>query len=337
MGGGGDDYNSGDDECEKRFDDSYVESNGEPVKSYYNHSFNIWNMHSKPIAMCIKENVEKDSKKKNKNDDNNIPLYPISMKCSNNISKKQCALKVRNVTAKYNLSAVAELDLLVLLKDILPNDTNLPLKQSKNGAYVSTMNNCLSEEDLTRGVVDFDICPTNGCAVFVGNDSVLLECPIETCKESRYTTCKQCTKLSNGNATFNNEECQLHHKGRVARKQLTYRCILPIIVKLIVNKTFIQLINFKYYNYINGDTKNKYICDIGDSVAYKEAMEEMKANFEQSKRNKLIIDDVPIDDSTIHVPLLFSIFYDGVQLFKTKSSSYHPLFLTILNLPPFII
>lgn len=63
-------------------------------------------------------------------------------------------------------------------------------------------------------------------------------------------------------------------------------------------------------------------------------MNEMIANFEQSKVEKSRINDVVIDNSTIHVPLLFSIFYDGVQLFKTKQSNYHPLFLTILNLPP---
>jgi hypothetical protein len=106
------------------------------------------------------------------------------------------------------------------------------------------------------------------------------------------------------------------------------------MTKLILNPIFMQLINFKYYNYINGDENNDYICDIGDSVAYKEAMNEMKTTFEQFKSGRMRINDVPIDDSTKHVPLLFSIFYDGVQLFKTKTTNYHPLFLTILNLPP---
>jgi hypothetical protein len=237
---------------------------------------------------------------------------------------------LRNVTAKHKLSAVAELDLLILLKEILPNNSNLPLRQSKNGSHISELDSCLSQENIMRGVVNFDICP-NGCVVYVGDDSLKLECPIETCKESRYTICKQCTKLFNGNATINN---LCHHKGRIARKQLTYRCILPIMTKLILNPIFMQLINFKYYNYINGDENNDYICDIGDSVAYKEAMNEMKTTFEQFKSGRMRINDVPIDDSTKHVPLLFSIFYDGVQLFKTKTTNYHPLFLTILNLPP---
>jgi len=208
-GGGGvdDESNNEEDDEEKRFEDDYNEFAknqlaNENVKSYYNHSFNIWKDHSIPLAIYIKSKSQENGIQ-NKDNKNGIPLYPLS-----NISKKQCALKLRNVTAKHKLSAVAELDLLILLKEILPNNSNLPLRQSKNGSHISELDSCLSQENIMRGVVDFDICP-NGCVVYVGDDSLKLECPIETCKESRYTICKQCTKRFNGNATINNK---CHHK-----------------------------------------------------------------------------------------------------------------------------
>ena len=66
-------------------------------------------------------------------------------------------------------------------------------------------------------------------------------------------------------------------------------------------------------------------------------MEEMKKQFNELKLKQSIVNNVIISDKTIHVPLLLSIFYDGVQMFSTKQNiPYSPLFLTILNLPPLI-
>jgi hypothetical protein len=66
----------------------------------------------------------------------------------------------------------------------------------------------------------------------------------------------------------------------LAKKQLSYRCILPTIIKAILQPCFLKIINFKNYYYINnngGDafTDEDYICDIGNSISYKEGMEEM--------------------------------------------------------------
>ena len=59
----------------------------------------------------------------------------------------------------------------------------------------------------------------------------------------------------------------------------------------------------------------------------------MKNHFEELKIKSN--NNFGISEKTIHVPLLFSIFFDGVQLFKTRLNiPYSPLFLTILNLPP---
>ena len=86
---------------------------------------------------------------------------------------------------------------------------------------------------------------------------------------------------------------------------------------LIQCETFVKLINYKSYNYKNGDKNHTYIRDIKDSQAYREAIVDMDDVFE------------------LKLAAAAAIFYDGVQLFKTKQNvKYHPLFLTILNLPP---
>jgi hypothetical protein len=64
-----------------------------------------------PIAMYMKSNVDGIQ---NVND--NIPLYPSSTN-----TMKQCALKLRNITSKHKLSYDAEVEILVFLKELLPN------------------------------------------------------------------------------------------------------------------------------------------------------------------------------------------------------------------------
>ena len=64
--------------------------------------------------------------------------------------------------------------------------------------------------------------------------------------------------------------------------------------------------------------------DILEGVSAKKNMGEMKIKY-NNLNNK---------DSYIPVNLLFSMFFDGVQIHKSKTSVFWPLFITILNLPP---
>ena len=296
------------------------------VKSYYSNSFNILD-DCLNIAFKIKCRAEGIF---HKNGLDVQDLYPNS-----SATVKDCSLLIRNFTSRHKLSEQGELSLVFLLKKLLPSNAKLPLHQTKYGSYVSDIDKVLNEDNLISGVKTFDICPLLGCTVFVGNDEFKFQCP--SCGTNRYTNCAECTRnkkpimMVNGN----NNRCQ--HSGRLAKKQLSYKCILPTILKAVLQPCFLQLINFKSYNYINGNNQNEYICDIGDSIAYKEGMEEMKKQFNELKLKQSIVNNVIISDKTIHVPLLLSIFFDGVQMFSTKQNiPYSPLFLTILNLPPLV-
>jgi hypothetical protein len=255
-------------------------------------------------------------------------LFPGS-----NITKKDNAKSIRSFTAENNMSVEAELKLLIFLKKTYPT-SKLPLRQIKPNAFVSDMDSYLADENLKHGILEFDICPNKGCTVFVGDASYQQKCYV--CNSPRYSQCKECTRSKTFMWELNNVDSDCSHPGRVPLKRITYRSILELFVSLVVYPTFIELINFKYVSYNNGNNQSDkpFICDIGDSIAYKEGMEEMVTSFRNHIVKKSIIDGVLIDESVIHVPLLLSIFYDGVQLFKTKQYPFHPLFLTILNLPP---
>ena len=225
---------------------------------------------------------------------------------------KDCSLLVRNFTSKHKLSEQGKLSLLLLLKQLLPPNAILPMHQTKSKSYTSDIDEVLEEENLLNGVKNFDICPLNGCTVFVGDDEFKFKCP--SCGTNRYTSCAECTR--NKKQMINGDN-KCHHSGRLAKKQLSYKCILPIILKALLQPCFLKLINVKCYNYINGNDQNEYICDIGNSIAYKEGMEEMKKQFNELKFKQSIVNNVIISDNTIHVPLLLSIFFDGVQMFST--------------------
>jgi len=64
--------------------------------------------------------------------------------------------------------------------------------------------------------------------------------------------------------------------------------------------------------------------DILEGTSAEKNMNEMKMKY-SNLGNK---------DSYIPVNLLFSMFFDGVQIYKSKASVFWPLFITILNLPP---
>jgi hypothetical protein len=315
MHGGG-----GDVELDEFLEDVVDHRQEDSTKSYYSPTFNILEDYCLKIASAIKHHVEETYGDEN----TRKKLFPGSK-----VSVKDCCLKIRNITSQNNISKQTELAICLLLQEILPDNSNLPIHKSAKGSYISDIDNVLQVENLIRGDIDFDICPNKGCAVFVGHDERNFKCP--SCQTNRYSNCKECTR-SNKKIIDGDNKCD--HSGRLAKKQLSYKCILPTIIKAILQPGFLKLINFKSYYYINGEDED-YICDIGNSIAYKEGLEEMKMKFHEIKSKRSIVNNVEINDQTIHVPLLFSILYDGVQLFKTKQNiSHSPLFLTILNLPP---
>ena len=106
---------------------------------------------------------------------------------------------------------------------------------------------------------------------------------------------------------------------------------------------FRQSLNCITYNYINSSEDAQHFSDISHASEYQDALQSMEDMFELAKERKKEFNDnssddfeakLVVDERTIHIPLLFSMFYDGIQLYKSKVKSFSPLLLTILNLPP---
>eukprot|EP01035_Chromulina_nebulosa_P022227 gene22227-28781_t len=161
---------------EERFDKYFDElekfqATYKPVESYFNESFNLWKDYSVPIAKCMKSNMDGIQ-----NINDNIPLYPGSKN-----TMKQCAVKLRNITSKHKLSVDAELDMLVFLKELLPNTANLPLHQTKNGMFklasFSSKGHSSAEKFLFKQCLMKEIqCLDEGFAISINGQSYLIQC-----------------------------------------------------------------------------------------------------------------------------------------------------------------
>ena len=109
---------------------------------------------------------------------------------------------------------------------------------------------------------------------------------------------------------------------------------------MIQKQGFIDCIkNYVYYEYNNGGSytttrENDFIRDVSDGIAYRKANRQINEQFQLLVEDREVINDLIIDEHTIQIKLIFSLFYDGVQIYNNKSVSCLPLTLTILNLPP---
>ena len=117
-----------------------------------------------------------------------------------------------------------------------------------------------------------------------------------------------------------------------------YNYLIPSIMLLVQKEGFLNCLNdYEFYKYNNGGSYNKdasFIRDTSDGKAYKIAIDQLNIGFDKYKTEKTVINDYIIDENTVHVKLILSLFYDGVQIYNHKATNCSPLILTILNLPP---
>jgi hypothetical protein len=184
--------------------DDIDEQEEDIVKSYYSNSFNLLEDYCLTVADTIKHRANEifqqgDDAQQQQN------LYPDSF-----VTVKDCSLMIRNYTSKHKITNQGELSLVLLLKKLLPSNANLPFHKTITGSYVSDVDNVLYEENLIRGVKDFDICPLNGCTVFVGDDELKFRCP--SCNTNRYTNCAECTR---NKKIIKNDDNKCPHHNRV--------------------------------------------------------------------------------------------------------------------------
>jgi hypothetical protein len=247
------------------------------------------------------------------NDEYDQPLYP-GCKIS---TREFSDIMVQNFAATGATQAERTM-WLKTFERVLPSNAKLPIDDFGKSAV-----NEISNIEKTKGVMIFDICEL-GCTVYFGSTRFNQLCTI--CNTSRYYSCRTCS--------FKSTCCD--HKTE-PRLQLQYRCIIPILVGLCMQKGFIDSLHYNHYEYRNGD-EEKYITDMSNAQVYREAMNQLNDSFrvavEQRKSFNNDNSTFVVNERTVFVPILLSIFYDGVQLFKTKTKSLSPFLLTILNLPP---
>ena len=117
------------------------------------------------------------------------------------------------------------------------------------------------------------------------------------------------------------ELCEHTLNTRFPYKTLRYRSLILLITELLRTKEFAEVLN---YVKLKPKTGMKY-WDISDGEQYKQSMSEMEKLFQLKYGNETNIKMINI---------VIGQFYDGCQIYKTKHSSFWPLVVSFLNLPP---
>ena len=168
--------------------------------------------------------------------------------------------------------------------------------------------------------VGFDQCQ-HDCYVYAGSSSNSNNFNCPTCKTARFQPCSR--SFCKGIGT---ESCEHLLTDGVALKKLWYRPILLLIMDLLSTQHFLTALNYDRKQ-IHGDSL--YYSDFMDGAVPTQQLKEMKLNF------KTHMEKNPTSSQTTKsVIILFSEFYDGVQLFKSRYNDFWPLCISIMNLPP---
>jgi hypothetical protein len=187
----------------------------------------------------------------------------------------------------------------------------------------------------TTSTILFDVC-INGDQVYSGDYADGKTCIHPSCGESRYTECSVPSCPSRGEQR---DQSLCHHANRSPRRTLTYRPFTSLIIELLSQPGFETAINYKdinlekdseaYVDLLCGEQPQKHIKQMNKKA--KKYLKEMKKNFQKKQAEH---DANVSNEELISIVLILGLSYDGVQIFKRKTSHFWPLFFEILNLPP---
>ena len=211
-----------------------------------------------------------------------------------NLTTTEAHTLINNYIATESLKYISINSLLVLLGKLLPG-ANLPKKLTM--AYDS-----FSFDEESQCIFKFHCCPC-GKTVYVGAN-------------------KHATTCVDPNCDYKNRFTEVIRK-RTPLRELNYRSLALLICELLHTKFFLKAISCK-----NSNSTEGILVDILDGDAAKRHLKEMHVRFEKKK------EQMKTANKVVEVSLLFSIYYDGAQLFKKSTTSIWPLMLSILNLPP---
>jgi hypothetical protein len=225
----------------------------------------------------------------------------------------QAFLTVNNIGA----SKAAKDALIKMLYKHIPA-LNLPIYLNRRKNQCQKLDSYV-DPDLRN--LSFDCCKS-GCTVFVGKAYADLDhCANRKCNSSRYLPCAKEPCKSRPD-----QMCNHSKKDRVAVQKLYYRPIIPLIAMLLKTEGFLTALQYEYVQY-----SGQQFGDLSDGTSFKNHLKQMKEDifdgfFDGNRQYR--------KQDYVFVPLLFGKNYDGVQVYSSKHSYFHPLFLSILNVPP---
>lgn len=206
-------------------------------------------------------------------------------------------------------------EIMEILHNYFP-ECNLPVdKDEINGDFIKAETEKYVIPDVRT--LWYDIC-SNGCTAFVGTNLNLDKCPL--CKANRY---RNCTERSCVGLTY--EQCG-HRSNRKPFKRIAYRPILGFILQALHTNGFLKALE-----YINDDvihSPNGVYHDVASGRQYRKHIKEMDDHYAKS------MNAVNTNNRPKKVNILLGEFYDGCQIFQSRATSFWPLLVHILNLPP---
>lgn len=213
------------------------------------------------------------------------------------------------------LSLHAQKELMELLTKYFPH-AELPAK-CDNATHDYQINTLSSYTPPNYRTLWFDICE-NGCVVYAGANAPKIRC--DHCGLQRFRKCTQTSCLGK-----DYEECRHALEYRVPRKRIPYRPIWSFLIDALQHEGFEIALN-----YINDDISIENVYgDIQSGLEYRKQLAEMNTLYNEH------ICRLPRDSQIPKkINILLGEFYDGCQIFHSKSSSFWPLMVSILNMPP---
>lgn len=173
--------------------------------------------------------------------------------------------------------------------------------------------------------VGVDQCMCDGY-VYAGDNNQLFQCP--ECQVDRFRPCTRTLCPRKGYSDC--EHLRSADGDGIAHKKLFYRPLLVLISDLLKTPYFLSSLRYERIQEISHHPHHSVgYSDLMDGDAVKHHLSIMHSRFKtwrNSKPDRL--------NNSEEVSLVLSEFYDGGQLFKSKTTNFWILMTQILNLPP---
>jgi hypothetical protein len=113
-------------------------------------------------------------------------------------------------------------------------------------------------------------------------------------------------------------------------QRIYYRPILPLIALLLKTEGFLLALNYGYSEL----HKSYQYGDLSVSSNIQKHLQTMRMTYTDKLQDLQEEGQEFNNENYVFVPILLSKSYDGVQVYSSKHSNFHPLLLSIINLPP---